>query len=115
MYQEDISGKNAIDTAFDKNSIFSIKLFVDSLLQLTNETQFKNCFDKAVLLMISKGLDVKDLITSDLLFPPVWEKYTLFSEMQQTVVSVYNNELEDLEFEDPFALFNKSKDENFDQ
>ena len=62
MYQEDISGKNAIDIAFEKNSIFSIKLFVDSLLQLTNENQFKNCFDKALLPMIMKGMDVKWLL-----------------------------------------------------
>ena len=49
MYQEDITGKNAIDNAFDKNSIFCIKLFVDSLLQLKNEVHFKNCFVKAIL------------------------------------------------------------------
>jgi len=34
MFQEDISGMSPIDIAFEKNSIFSIKAFVDSLLNL---------------------------------------------------------------------------------
>ena len=37
MYQPDISGSNAIDYAFKKDSIFCIKAFVDSLLILSNE------------------------------------------------------------------------------
>lgn len=32
MYQGDIAGSNAIDAAFEKNSIFCIKAFVSSLL-----------------------------------------------------------------------------------
>lgn len=54
MFQDDISGTGAIDHAFSKNSIFCIKSFMDSLLNLTHaqDSQFGNCFDQAVLLMI---------------------------------------------------------------
>jgi len=65
--------------------------------------------------MISKGMDIKELVNSDLLFPPVWTKYTLFSEMQESSVCIYNNELEDLEYEDPFMLFDKDKDSKLSQ
>lgn len=72
MYQNDIDGINAIDNAFANNSIFCIKAFVDNLLQLTDEMHFRNCFDKALIIMIRKGLDVKDLVNSTLFYPPIW-------------------------------------------
>lgn len=121
MYQEDMSGKNAIDNAFEKNSIFCIKAFVDSLLQLTDEMQFKNCFDKALLLMINKGMDVKELVKSTILYPPLWTHHTVFSPDQNLKIQPYNNELDDIEFEDPRDLFkdnhmrnskNKNQDSN---
>lgn len=68
-----MSGKNAIDNAFEKNSIFCIKLFVDSLLQLKNDTHFENCFDKALILMINKGMDVKELVNSNIFYTPIWK------------------------------------------
>jgi hypothetical protein len=64
MYQPDISGINAIDHAFKKNAIFCIKAYVETLILLTDEVHFRNCFDKALLLMISKGIDVKELVNS---------------------------------------------------
>jgi hypothetical protein len=70
MYQDDISGDNAIERAFRKNSIFCIQSFVESLLQLSNsEAQFRNCFDKALLMMINRNINVKDLVNSDLFYP----------------------------------------------
>ena len=70
MYQEDISGDNAIERAFRKNSIFCIQSFVESLLQLnSNEAQFRNCFDKALLMMINRNIEVKDLVNSNLFYP----------------------------------------------
>lgn len=69
MYQPDISNKNAIDYAFQKNAIFCIKAFVDTLLILSDENQFRNCFDRALLLMIERGLDVKSLVNSSLFYP----------------------------------------------
>lgn len=54
MYQSDISGQNVIDYAFKKNAIFCIKAFVDTLLLLSDEESFANCFDKAILMMIGK-------------------------------------------------------------
>lgn len=90
MYQEDVLGENAIDIAFKKNSIFSIKLFVDSLLDLADSTQFKNCFDKAVLLMVMKGMDVKELVNSSLFYPSCWQPYTIFSSSNEKMVKTYN-------------------------
>lgn len=40
MYQKDISGSNAIDYAFDKNAIFCIKAFVETLLIHTEDVSF---------------------------------------------------------------------------
>jgi hypothetical protein len=54
MYQSDISGQNVIDYAFKKNAIFCIKAFVETLLILSDEDSFANCFDKALLMMINK-------------------------------------------------------------
>jgi len=59
MYQADLMGNNVIDYAFQKNAIFCIKAFVESLMVLPDEIQFRNCFDKALLMMIKKGIDVK--------------------------------------------------------
>ena len=66
MYQQDISGFSAIDYAFQKDSIFCIKSFVDSILKLSDsgESQFRNCFDSSLLPMISRGMDVLELVNS---------------------------------------------------
>lgn len=79
MYQSDISVLNAIDYAFHKNAIFCIKAFVETLLILKNEEEFRGCFDKAILLMISRGIDVKDLVRSSLFFPQFWTDESIFS------------------------------------
>ena len=104
MYQQDISGQNAIDYAFEKNAIFCIKDFVETLL-LTNEVKFRNCFDKALLLMLARGMDVKELVNSQLFYPLIWTKYTLFSPNQESISIPYNGEIEDIEYEDPNKLF----------
>ena len=79
MYQKDISGWSVIDYAFDKKAIFCIKAFVETLLILKDELQFRNCFDKAILLMIDKGMDVKELVNSELFFPQIWQLKSIFS------------------------------------
>ena len=55
-------------------------------------------------------MDVIELLNSNILFPRIWKKYTLFSENDQNVVLAYNNALEDLEFEDPNKIFDKDID-----
>ena len=65
--------------------------------------------------MIQKGMNVIELINSNILFPEIWEKYTLFSEINHTVVVAYNNDLEDLEFEDPSTIFDKDVDKKYTQ
>ena len=101
MYQEDIGGKNAIDNAFECNAIFCIKAFVDNLLQLTDEMQFRNCFDKALITMVKKGMDVKELVDSKLFYSPIWEDQMFFCEVIDLVAKPYNNDIEDLQFENP--------------
>ena len=105
MYQKDIAGLNAIDQAFRKNSFFCIKAFVETLLIMTDEGQFKNCFDKAILQMITKGMDVKDLVNSELFYVPAWTHLSLFSSSDETEFVGYNEDIEELEFEDPNELF----------
>ena len=73
MYQKDVSGQNAIDCAFNMNAIFCIRAFVETLLILTEDVSFQNCFDKALLLMINRGMDVKDLVNSELLYVSIWK------------------------------------------
>ena len=80
MYQSDISGQNVIDYAFKKNAIFCIKAFVETLLILSDDREsFANCFDKALLMMISKQMIVKDLVNSELFYVSAWKDQTVFS------------------------------------
>ena len=58
MFQRDIAGFNSVDYAFEHRQIFCLKAFVESLLKLPNEPSFRNCFNKALLFMIEKGIDV---------------------------------------------------------
>jgi hypothetical protein len=55
--------------------------------------------------MINKGMDVKELVNSDLFYPEIWTKYTLFSSMQEPSIKPYFKELVDLDFEDPTSVF----------
>jgi len=63
--------------------------------------------------MIKKGMDVKELCNSRLFYPQIWSNYTLFSHIEYPVVVAYNNEIEDLEFEDPSMIFNPKLDKKF--
>ena len=38
MYQKDIGGRSAIDNAYRKNAIFSIKSFGESIISLPNDS-----------------------------------------------------------------------------
>jgi hypothetical protein len=109
MYQEDLAGFNAIDVAFEHNAIFCIKAFVDSVLQINQEVHFRNCFDKALLLMIKKGLDVKALVNSKLFFAPIWSQYTLFSSTEKPVTKAANSSVAELNLEDPSDIFNEEE------
>ena len=110
MYQDDISGQNAIDNAFKRNSVFCIKAFVDNLLQFADDLKIRNCFDKVVLLMIKKGLDVKQLCNSSLLYPQIWTCHSIFSPCPKPIAVAYNYDLEDLQHFDPMRIFDKEID-----
>jgi hypothetical protein len=112
MYQSDISGQNAIDEAFKKDAVFCIKAFVETLIILTDEVKFRNCFDKALLMMISKGMDVKELVSSELFFATIWKNLSLFSSVSEPVIIAYNDNVEDLDFEDPNLLFTEALQKN---
>ena len=59
-------------------------------------------------MMITRGIDVKELVNSQLFYPNFWKKYSLFSQYPDTVMIQYNNDLDELEAEDPFTLFKNS-------
>ena len=106
MYQNDIAGLNAIDYAFKKNAILCIKSFVETLLILdVQRISFRNCFDKAILMMISRGMEVKELINSELFYPSIWKNHLIFSPEKDPVTIPYNNTLTDLEMECPNKMF----------
>ena len=58
MFQNNIEGMNPIDIALEKNAIFSIKAYSDTLLILKDENLFRDCINQAVLLLIKRGIDV---------------------------------------------------------
>ena len=68
---------------------------------LPDEVQFRNCFNKALLMMIKKNISVKQLVNSELFYPSLWKNYSLYSSMQDPVMIPYNNSIVDLEFADP--------------
>ena len=55
--------------------------------------------------MISRGMDVKELVNSELFYPTIWDKHSLFSPIEKAVTIPYNGEIEDLEFADPNIIF----------
>ena len=114
MYQVDIGGMNAIDYAFNRNAIFSIKAFVETLLILT-DSKFRNCFDKAILMMINRGMEIKDLVNSELFYASIWTEMSLFSPNENVQLLAYSGEVDELEFEDPNMLFNILQKKNYEQ
>lgn len=83
---------------------------------MTDESQFKNCFDQAILHMIDRGMDVKELVNSPLFFVPVWNQLSLFSSEDKTAFLAYNEDVDELEFEDPQRIFDKNyQKEGFDK
>jgi hypothetical protein len=71
--------------------------------------QFTNCFDKALLLMINKRMDVKELVQSTILYPILWNNQTIFSSDEDIKMIPYNNSMDELEFENPYELFSQNK------
>ena len=55
--------------------------------------------------MIMKGMDVKELVRSDLFYPEIWKNYTCYSPIQKTILMPYNDDKDNLEYEDPNQLF----------
>ena len=96
MYQTDISVCNAVDYAFFENAIFCIKAFVDTLLILKDEQQFRGQFDKVVMQMICRRMDIKDLVQSSLFYPEIWQHQSTFSQEEEPMILPYNGEFDDL-------------------
>lgn len=56
--------------------------------------------------MIDKNLDTKELVGSELFYPSLWTQHSIFSEEEESQIVAYNNDLEDLELENPYKIFN---------
>ena len=67
--------------------------------------------------MINRGMDVKELVNSELFYPQIWQNLTLFSPCEDMVIIPHSGELDDLEFQDPNLLFSTAgiMDQNFDE
>jgi len=61
-------------------------------------------------MMLKRGIDVTELVNSQLFYPIIWQNYSLYSSDKEKVLLPYNNELEELEHEDPFSLFQEEQD-----
>jgi len=57
-------------------------------------------------MMISKQMDVKDLVNSELFYVSAWKNQTVFSPNQKMIILPYTGEIEDIQFENPNILFN---------
>jgi hypothetical protein len=60
--------------------------------------------------MISRGMDVIELLNSELLYPSIWTNISYFSTTQKVVVVPYNRDVEDLNFERPDSFFEDNND-----
>ena len=63
-------------------------------------------------------MDVKELVNSSLFFVPIWTQYSVFSPIQEPLIVPYNNDIDDLEFDDPNEIFyeyNKEAQQSFDK
>ena len=58
--------------------------------------------------MINKGMDVKQLVNSQLLYPEILMRHSLFSDIEEALVFAYNGELEDLEHIDLSKIFTEN-------
>ena len=47
--------------------------------------------------MINRGMDVKDMVNSELFYPEIWHNLTLFSPTEEMVMIPYSGDLDDLE------------------
>ena len=105
MFQNDIEGMNPIDIALKKNAIFSIKAYSDTLLILKDENLFRDCIDQAVLLLIKRGIDVNQLLSSYVIYPEIWKSLTVYSTVDKITTAPFNGDIEDLNFDSPVHLF----------
>jgi hypothetical protein len=55
--------------------------------------------------MISRGLDVKRYVQSDIFFPPIWKKKTIYSKHEDPITRPFNSHVQDLEYLDPINMF----------
>jgi len=66
-------------------------------------------------MMIERDMDVKELVSSSLFYVPVWYDLSLFSSSDQTVILPYNEDIEELELEDPIKLFDNNQNRQDEQ
>jgi hypothetical protein len=51
--------------------------------------------------MIQRGMDVKNLVASEVFFPQIFKKYNIYSRDLDNNVAPFNGDIADLEFENP--------------
>ena len=84
--------------------MFSVKAFAESILKM-KDVGIRNCFEKAIIQLILKGMDVKEICQSNVLYPQIWTKQIVYIPTDKTRTMPYNGTFEDLAFDTPFRLF----------
>ena len=64
--------------------------------------------------MISRDINVIEIMNSQLLYPSIWAHRSLFSTNEATIQIPYNRHVGDLEFENPDVLFHDFNDNKKD-
>ena len=60
-------------------------------------------------------MDVKELCRSTLFYPKIWENYSFFSAIDTPVVIAYDQEIDDLYYDDPTMIFNSVLSDKYKQ
>ena len=60
-------------------------------------------------MMVDKGIDVNELVNSNLMYPEIWQNKPMFSDIKELTIQAYNNSIEDLEHELPEKVFTKKQ------
>jgi len=81
--------------------MFSIKAYSDALLILKDENLFRDCINQALLLLISRGIEVNQLLSSYVIYPEIWKSMTVYSTVESVTIAPFEGEIEDLDFDSP--------------
>ena len=66
-------------------------------------------------MMINKGMDVNDLVNSEIFFPRIWKNLKYFSSNRETQMASFNGQLLELGHMYPSDFFKDERENTDDQ